>query len=44
MYMEDLIFYKGDLLDMIGNRRVVYVPKEIENACQFEPDFFLNSE
>jgi|LauGreDrversion4_2_1035121.scaffolds.fasta_scaffold57408_3 hypothetical protein len=29
---------------MIANRRAVLVPKEIENACLFDPDFYLNQE
>ncbi len=41
-YMDDLIFYQGSLRDMIANRRAVFVPKEIENACLFDPDFYLN--
>lgn len=44
IYMDDLIFYKGVLGSMIANRRAVYVPKEIENACLFDPDFFLSQE
>ena len=44
MYMDDLIFFKGSLSSLIANRRAVYVPKEIENACLFDPDFFLSQE
>jgi hypothetical protein len=33
IFMDDMIFYRGNLQNMIENRRAVYVPKEVENAC-----------
>jgi hypothetical protein len=44
MYMDDLSYFKGSLEKMMSAQRLVKVPKEIENACKFEPDFYINTE
>ena len=42
IYMDDLIFFKGDIRNMIAERRAVYEPKENNNSCLLEPDFYLS--
>ena len=44
IFMDDLVFYKGDLGSIIAKQRAVFVPKEIKNSNLIDPDFFLTLE
>jgi hypothetical protein len=39
--MDELIYFQGDIRNMIAERRAVFEPKEIKNSCPPDPDFLL---